>query len=154
MRSYYCKLQANARPVGLVVRFALCRSEFEPPRGWICWPEEAQFIYVLKKKISLSVPRQSTGLRLELLCRCVQVEQRFGGFLDLREKVFFLSTITEDCHIPVGQVFFTLRIYINEKSYLYNQSISLNVWSGANPRLSIHIKFFIYIHSPNLTKQI
>ena len=53
----------NARPLGLVVRFALCRPEFEPPWGWICWPEEAQFICSLKKKIPLSAPRQSTGLR-------------------------------------------------------------------------------------------
>jgi hypothetical protein len=42
-------LQANARPVGLTVRFAPCRPEFETPRGRICWQEKAQFICVLKK---------------------------------------------------------------------------------------------------------
>jgi hypothetical protein len=56
-------MQANARLVGLAVRFAPCWPEFEPLRGRICWPEEAQFICALKKILS-SAPHQSTGLRL------------------------------------------------------------------------------------------
>jgi hypothetical protein len=42
-------MQVNAKPVGLVVRFAPCWSEFEPSWRWIYWPEEAQFICALKK---------------------------------------------------------------------------------------------------------
>ena len=37
-------MQVNARLVGLAAHFTLCLPEFEPPRGWICWPEEAQFM--------------------------------------------------------------------------------------------------------------
>jgi len=36
--------------VDLVVHFAPCWLEFEPPQEWIFWPKEVQFICVLKKK--------------------------------------------------------------------------------------------------------
>ncbi|KAL6843129.1 hypothetical protein ACP4OV_026842 [Aristida adscensionis] len=61
------------------------------------------------KKILSSVPRQSTGPRpnpgrsgrsCRLRCSCVRVGQRFGGFLDLREKVFFLTNAWEASYPP------------------------------------------------------
>jgi hypothetical protein len=92
-------VQANASPTGLAVRFAPCRPEFEPPRGQICWPEEAQFICALKK-IPSSALRQSTGLRpAQFHGSCDAAvygwDRGSGVFLDLREKVFFLSTVLE-----------------------------------------------------------
>jgi hypothetical protein len=58
----------------------------------------SEFQAVVKKNHPF-VPCQSTGLRPDpsrgcfshgLQCRCVWVGQEFKGFLDLREKVFFL----------------------------------------------------------------
>jgi len=39
-------------------------------------------------------------------CRCVWVGQGFGGFLDLREKVFFLMQCTGAVLPPAGRVFY------------------------------------------------
>ena len=36
----------------------------------------------------------------------------FKVFFDLREKVFFLSTMPVGCHIPVGRVYFTMHLDI------------------------------------------
>ena len=54
---YIYSVQANPTPVGLVVRFAPCRLEFEPSRGRICWPQEAQFYLRIEKQNSLVYPR-------------------------------------------------------------------------------------------------
>ena len=52
---------------------------------------------------------QSTGLwpayLTELRCRCVWVGQGFGGFLDLRGKIFFLSRNTRGCLATADRVF-------------------------------------------------
>jgi hypothetical protein len=42
------------------------------------------------------------------MSRCVWVGQGFGGFLDLREKVFFLLKCPGAVLPPAGQVFFLL----------------------------------------------
>ncbi|TVU19361.1 hypothetical protein EJB05_35505, partial [Eragrostis curvula] len=64
-------------------------------RSWVRLPVGANFRLRLKKSPRLSYG-QSTGLRSGpvvvvshgLRCRCVRVGQRFGGFLDLCERIF------------------------------------------------------------------
>jgi hypothetical protein len=116
-------MQANASLVGLAVRFAPCRPEFEHPRGRICWPEEAQFICVLKKNpLICPTPKHRSKARpvsRELRCRYVRVGQRFGGFLDLCEKIFFLSTVPGGCLNPRGSSFFYCSENGNKQTLLF-----------------------------------
>jgi len=85
-------MRANTRLVGAIaVHFALCRSEFEPPRWQICWPEEMQFIWVLKKSHLLHAKAYRPKVSLvsqELRCCFVQWSRSSRYFLDLHEKVF------------------------------------------------------------------
>ena len=78
------------------------------------------------KKIPSSVPCQSTGLRPGpgrwsfshgLRCHCVWVGQGFGGFLDLREKVFFLIQCPGAVLPPAGRVFFFFCMFEEKKVY-------------------------------------
>jgi hypothetical protein len=64
-------LQANTRPVYILP------DRVRTPQRRIYWPEEVQFICMLKKNSLV----------------CLLVRQRFEGFLDLHEKVF-LSTMS------------------------------------------------------------
>ena len=85
------------RTLDLAVRFASCRSEFEPPRGGFVSRRRSNFICALKKN-PLIYPTskhrsKASPVSRELRYRCVWVGQRFEGFLDLRENVFFLSTM-------------------------------------------------------------
>jgi hypothetical protein len=134
--SFTFSAQANARLVGLAERFAPCRPEFEPPwgrfvgqssnpLGRICWPEEAQFICALKKNpLVYPTPNhrsKANSVSWELRCRCVWGERaEVRGFLNLREKVFFLSTMPEGCLTLRGSSFFFLllsRLSISLMSY-------------------------------------
>ena len=65
------------------------------------------------KKKSLVCPTskhrcKASPVSRELRCRCVSVGQRFGGFLDLCGKIFFLSIIPRDCHTPASRFFFNI----------------------------------------------
>jgi len=70
----------------------------------------AVYLRVEKNLLFCPTPKHRSKASLvsrELRCHCVWVGQRFGGFLDQREKVFFLSTMTGGCLIPAGRVFFS-----------------------------------------------
>jgi hypothetical protein len=58
---------------------------------------------------------KASSVLQELRCHCVWLGQRFGGFLDLREKVFLLSTMSGGCLTPVGRVF----LYLLEQTWCW-----------------------------------
>jgi hypothetical protein len=56
----------------------------------------AVYLRVEKNPLVCPTPKnrsKASPVSRELQYRCVLVGQRFGGFLDLREKIFFLSTV-------------------------------------------------------------
>jgi hypothetical protein len=68
-------------------------------------------VYLRVEKNPLVCPTPNHRSKSSLVSRelqyyCVWVGQRFGGFIDLRENVFFLSTMPEACFTPAGRVFF------------------------------------------------
>ena len=91
--------------IGLAMRFAPCRPEFEPPEADLLAEGGTVYLRVEKNPLVWPTPKhrsKASPVSRELWCRYVWVGQRFGGFLDLREKVFFLSTMPGGCLTPAG----------------------------------------------------
>ena len=87
------------------MRFAPCRPEFEPPEADLLAEGGAVYLRVEKNPLVWPTPKhrsKASPVSWELRCHCVWVGQRFGGFLGLREKVFFLSTMPEAVLTPMG----------------------------------------------------
>jgi hypothetical protein len=75
------------------------------------------YLHVEKNPLVYPMPNhrsKSRPVSRKLRYHCVWVGQRFGGFIDLREKIFFLSIMPEGCLTPrVSSFFFKSRIYNN-----------------------------------------
>jgi hypothetical protein len=91
-------------------RFTPCRTEFEPPsKTGSLAGGGVVYLHVEEKSPSLLTPKhrsKASPISRELQCRCIWVGQRFGGFPDLREKVF-LSTMPGAVY-PAGRGLFFL----------------------------------------------
>lgn len=94
-------------PVGLAVCLAPCRIEFNPPRrADLLAGGDAVYLRIEKNALAGSTSKHmsKTGLVSHgLWYRCVWVEWRFGGFLDLRERLSStLITVPSRSSYPNG----------------------------------------------------
>ena len=82
-----------------------------------------------KKSLVCPTPKhrsKASPVSRELRCRCVWVGQRFEGFLDLRENVFFfLSIMPRDCYTPASPIFFYIIASPSDLLYVSNL---VNIW--------------------------
>jgi hypothetical protein len=125
-------------------RFTPCRTEFEPPsKTGSLAGGGVVYLHVEEKSPSLLTPKhrsKASPISRELQCRCIWVGQRFGGFPDLREKVF-LSTMPGAVY-PAGRgLFFSEFVYLK----LLAASESLRP-SGAAVKLKhgCHLKLMLH----------
>ena len=89
-------MQANTSPDGPAVRFVPAGQSSNPLGAFLLAAGGVVYLRVEKNPLVYPTPKHRSKVSLvlrELRCRCVWVGQRFTGFLNLREKVFFLSTM-------------------------------------------------------------